>query len=64
MDEIKCKFRGDRCAATDVKTVAEDRHIICDKTKRIKKEEIEIGLRKDSSVATDLKKAISRSLKK
>ncbi|MGC6367526.1 MAG: hypothetical protein ACON35_05950 [Candidatus Marinamargulisbacteria bacterium] len=46
------------------KIVAEDRHIICDKTKRIKKEEIEIGLRKDSSVATDLKKAISRSRKK
>ena len=37
--------------------MAEDHHIY-DKNKRIKKEEIEIGLRKDSSVATDLKKAI------
>ena len=43
--------------------MVEDRHIICDKkTKRIKKEETEIGLRKDSSAATDLRKAISRSL--
>ena len=48
------KLRGDRCAATDVKTVAEDHHIY-DKNKRIKKEEIEIGLRKDSNEVTDRK---------